>query len=601
MKRVLPAAGLLALIALAASLAGCGKSATSTKPDGQKSEAAKADPWDGVAKRLRKDTDVGACRAALNQLNSDLGNRPDVPGPAPLSPDAEKALAALVPLAGPDAAEIRSASFSNLDPVYLADCLYLRDAAQSLEVPGASPEKHADLAFAWVCRQVLLQPWLMDGRLVPAVPPAFVLRRGSGSGLERAYVFLVVLQQLGLDGCLIGRPDAATQPTGFAPPGGTPTNGVIIPKGPFWAVGVRAGADVLLYDPWRGEKFPGTLAKLKTNPDPLKPWFEAKSPAWDVTADDVKNASVFLAVPVSGLSPRAAMLEDKLKADSGVKLSVNASALRERFLTEALKGPAFPNADAKFWNPPADRFAYGRVTATFMPFDEGGLDRAESTARIHTMYHFALLPRSVLMLPRELTEAPVKERLMSIAAATYERAFHAPPSPRERIQRGQFQDAARYLAEKQDAFTKGLERLRNNRDSESIAAWCKQASEVFADISRAESFNPAAVPEAQQAAAAFWQRHGGTAQLVVDLASARAGMVEATFLIALLKHEEAERHQARREHAGGDSLKADAVNAWKEAANAWGSYLDTTKNDAAFAPRAAYVKALADRAEALAK
>jgi hypothetical protein len=305
---------------------------------------------------------------------------------------------------------------------------------------------------------------------------------------------------------------------------------------------------------------------------------------------------VFLAVPVNGLSPRMALLDEKLKADTGVKLAVKPAELRDRFLGEAIKGPAFPNPEVKFWNPPEDRFAYGRVLATFLPLDEGGLERNEPSGRIHTMYHYSLMPRAVLALPKELTEAPVKERLMSVAAATYEKAFFTPPSPRERIQRGQFQEAAKYLAEKQNAFTKGLERLRNTQDDAVIASWSKRASEVHADLSRAESFNPAGVPEAQQAVAEFWQRHGPTAQLIVDRASAEVGRAEATFLLALCKHEEAERQQARREQAGGD--RADARSAWEEAWNAWDSYL--TQSDA-FPARAASAKKLAARAEALAK
>ena len=83
-------------------------------------------------------------------------------------------------------------------------------------------------------------------------------------------VFLALLQQMNLDACLIGPPDAGTkeavQP--FAP------NSSPVPRGPFWAVGVRTDNDVLLFDPWRGKAFPEPLSKLKSNPDSLKAWFE---------------------------------------------------------------------------------------------------------------------------------------------------------------------------------------------------------------------------------------------------------------------------------------------------------------------------------------
>ena len=586
------------------ALAGCGGSSGTTKSDGtNKADAAKVDPWDAAAKRLRKDTDLGTCRAALNQLNNDLANRPDVPGPAPLAPDAEKALGAVFPLAPIDATEIRPAAFSNLDPAYLADCFYLRDAAKSLEVPGVTPAKAVDLAFAWVCRQVHLNPWLRPVRqnLVEGtvVPPTFVLRRGTGSGLERAFVFLALLQQMGIDGCLVGPAASANEYAVFVAYGENKQPLTGSPRGPFWAVGARVGADIILFDPWRGEKLPGTLAALKTDPAPLKPWTEDKRLYSGVTPAEVKDSRVYLVAPVSGLAPRLALLEEKLKADSGVKLAVNPAALRDSFLNEAVKGPAFPNPEVKFWNPPDDRFCYGRVLAAFLPFDEGGLDRDDPGVRLHTQFRVSLMPREVLVLPRELSEKAVRNRLISIAATVYEKAFFEPPSPRERIQRGKFQEAARYLSEKQTAFTKGRERLRNNADEQAVVAWSKRASEVYADLSRAENFTPSAVPEAQQAVADFWQRQGGMAQLIVDRATAGVGQIESAFLIALCKHEEAERQQARRELPGGE--RADAKSAWEEAANAWRSYLDDTRNDPAYADRAASVTAMADRAAALAK
>src|SRR5262249_4036985 len=152
------------------------------------------------------------------------------------------------------------------------------------------------------------------------LPPSYVLRRGYGSGLERAYVFLALLQQLGIDGCLVGPPDTAEKPSYFVPtgPDGKPlTAGA---KGPFWAVGARVGADVILFEPWRGERFHGTLAALKANPDPLKPWFDDK--AWGVTPDDIKKGAVFLAAPVSALAPRMELLESKLRAEAPVRLAI---------------------------------------------------------------------------------------------------------------------------------------------------------------------------------------------------------------------------------------------------------------------------------------
>src|SRR5262249_43332740 len=149
---------------------------------------------------------------------------------------------------------------------------YLRDAAKSLNLTGLPPEKQAEYAFAWVCRQVYLHPWLraLGGNTFEptALPPTAVLRRGFGSGLERMYVFLALLQHLGLDGCRVGPPDAAKIHVRLSEAEVKyPTVGLPVPRGPFWAVGVRVGNDVRLFDPWRSEPFPVTLNQLKANPD----------------------------------------------------------------------------------------------------------------------------------------------------------------------------------------------------------------------------------------------------------------------------------------------------------------------------------------------
>ena len=277
----------------------------------------------------------------------------------------------MVPLHPTDRDEIRSATFSPHDAVYLAECLYLRDAARSLVMPGLSPEQLADLGFAWVCRQVILDPWLVPinprEHMVPVLSPAHILRRGSGSGLERMYVFLALLQQMGLKGCLIGPPSAAANPAtyiAFAADKKTVLTGA--PRGPFWAVGVRVERgmkpDIKLYDPWRGEAFPATWNELRSNPGSHTAWFDDPATVSGIRPDDLKTASVCLAVPVNSLSPRMAMMEKKLKEQVDVKLGVNP----EEFRT------AFAEAKPAFWNPPGDNFAYGRAARAFLPIEQGG-------------------------------------------------------------------------------------------------------------------------------------------------------------------------------------------------------------------------------------
>src|SRR5438105_3990466 len=77
----------------------------------------------------------------------------------------------------------------------------LRDAVRGLNLDELAPLERAQNGFAWVVRQVRLQSG--EG---PSVPPLPVLRRGWGTARERDFVFLALLDQLGIDGCMIALP-----------------------------------------------------------------------------------------------------------------------------------------------------------------------------------------------------------------------------------------------------------------------------------------------------------------------------------------------------------------------------------------------------------
>jgi hypothetical protein len=125
-----------------------------------------------------------------------------------------------------------------------------------------------------------------------ALPPTAVLRRGSGSGLERMYVFLALLQQLDLDG-LPDRPaERRPAPARVAVPTAD-KKGLVTgaPRGPFWAAGVRVGADVKLFDPWRGARDPVHLNQLRADPGAAKGWFADPANVGGVTPKTSRRRS----------------------------------------------------------------------------------------------------------------------------------------------------------------------------------------------------------------------------------------------------------------------------------------------------------------------
>ncbi len=587
---------------LALLLVGCGRySSKSTAP-----ERPPEDPWPRVAPALRETNDSGTCRRVLTELNSGLSANPSAEQPTGLSPEQEASLRKLLPLTEEDGAEVRGASYSSFDPNYLADAYYFRDIARALEVPPDDPVKQADAAFAWMCRQLVATQSIRQVgpdkfELSPPAPPSAVLRRGSGSGLERAYVFLAILQQLGLDGCLVGPSEAADRPGHWSPPGVAPG------RGPFWAVGVRIGGDVVLYHPWRGEKIPGTLAEAVAKPQTLEGWLGAQT--GDVTPDIVKRSIPFLAVPLSAIAPRNALLEQKLQQTTGEpRLAIDVVALRDRFAKEG-KQP-----EVKFWNPTSDPYTYTRVPLSFLPIEEGGWDAEPLGRRVSDRYKKGLIPARLIAGVQGLEGIPeAQQQLLISIVERYVGMFLTPPTPREQIQRGMFADATPDLVRKRDAFDAAAQRIRTdtNRDA-MLREWVSRAGKAYGELSIArlnEKTDPNRVVTAQQGIEQFWKENATGASAIADQALAAVGSAEATYLLALCKHEQAERSQVRydrtRAAAGTDSratpaadrAREKALDDWNDALGWWGRYEKyQSMQEAAFPGRTEHARQLADRA-----
>ncbi len=411
------------------------------------------------------------------------------------------------------------------------------------------------------------------------------------------YVFLAFLHQAGLDGCFLGPPDAANTPAGYvayAPDKKSYLTGS--PRGPFWAVGVRIERDkkndIKLYDPWRGEAFPATLNQLKANPESHKAWFEDPAAVSGMSAGDATTAAMCLAVPVNSLSPRMAMLEKKIKEAVDVKLVINPKEQRDRF----------PYPKPSFWNPPNDQFAYGRVGRTFLPKDQGGeADRYDPARRmLFDLYIRSLLPPAERVVPADLLRnqavlADIKERIEERVKAAYHVVFLQPPTPRELVQRGQFQDALRTLVQRQDEFSKSLLRVRNTEEAErKMREWAETATELYRSLG--------SDPRARQRIDDVWNSQG--AALVLDRAVGEAGQADAVLLLALCRHEQAERAQSRLDHATGpdtDKLRQAAGLAWDNALHEWSGYREQFAHiHNASKARSEHIRLLAERAKRLA-
>lgn len=598
MKFPLRSAGLL----LAVALCGCGPNTNikTTGTGGGGGTAAGGDPWPKFVNAVRNNPDPKGTRAAVSELSAGLTNAPAADRPPAADPAFLDAVAAGLKLTDAEKKAVGGGEFTPLDANHLSECLYLFDVANTLGVLNADPVTvRATAAFRFVCRQVELAPAVIGQGYLPPVPPTFVLSRGSGSGLERAMAFVALGRQLDLDVYFIGPPDAADRPWTHAPAANQP------PKGPFWAVGVRDKDGVLVFDPWRGEPVPGkvadrpvTLAELKADPAAC-PWAGDKANPWAVTADDIKAAGLFLSPPLSATSPRMARLQEKLKETVGVAAAVDWAAA-----VKTAEGAA-GGAPVGGWNPKGDRYTPVRVLGSFLPLDQGGLDTTPEKDAMFVQYDFARLPMDrLLRTPVGVENPDAKRALMAMAAVAFKAAFLTTPTPREKIQRGQYNSAVSDLVKQNDAFAAPVR--AGTAQADDLKDWYRGLNGAYNRASQAQGSGG---EEAARAEADKFLRAGGRyLERAVGGMVAEAGAGEASYLLAVAAHEQAEAAEAaavRTEREGGPTA-AEARKAakalWVKAANGWGRYAEYAEAQAASFPgRKANADAMAARAGKLAK
>jgi len=594
----------------------------STKPPSNKSAVADKtteDPWPKLVVQFRRDTDVAATRRTLEQLRIDLSSNSDPQyQPQAMSEDVERALKPLVLLSEQEWREIRSSTFTGFDPHYLAEVLYLRDVVRTLDVDGRPADQKAAAAFEWVCRQVALDPWTTYGNNAKTYMPPFdvtsVLSRGAGSGLERAYVFLGLLQQLGLEGVLIGPPEAANRSWAYRiDPSKTDT----APSGPFWAVGVRMAGDVFLYEPWRGERFPLSLSQLKAKPEAVQAWRDDKVLPLALSAADIAEAIAFYAPPLSALATRWKRLEQEFAKEAPpLRLTLDLPAARAAF-ADATKLPA-----PQVWNAAGDPFTPTRVASSTIAKTDGG---NAPTAELRDRYRFSMVPQPLFTMPDNVrpraSSGPndagdpgipeLYDLLRGRCVAAYDELFLKAPTPRERFQRGQFTETIPVLIEKRKSLTAGMERLRTDRNrGEQLAEWAKAIRDAYTQLLRArdkQATNPSAVLEAQAKVEQLMKNDSTKLEALFDTAFAEAGNAEATYLLACGMHERAEQAHRRYERLVADPrtagtatrVKESALQEWSEALGWWTRYEPFAATQSLyFLGRAEHAKKLRERAEA---
>jgi hypothetical protein len=545
-------AALVPLLAL-----GCGRPVSTRK--GARAPAQKQEDVRELARAsLVKAPDLTTCRTSLAQLGNYLADHADVK-PTPLSSEAHALLTKEFGLIADELAEVESTAFTPLDASHLEFRCLLRDGLSSLALDGLSPLERAVAGFDWVMRQVR---WEERGKLalsqdfmLPAdfvLGPDFVLRAGHGTAMERALVFLNTLDQLGIDAVLLAAPTTGDQPR-------------------LWACGALIDKAIYLFDPRLGIPLPGpggagvaTLAQAQKEPGVLgQLTIDAKLP-YDVTMEQARGARLVVGCPLSSLAPRMQLLQDTLLGP----------AVRVRLWTDLVgrihKCQEIAGTEAKV------TVAREAVLAQrlFLPPDEGGIDKHNIKAFMReSLVPLAFLPTEIVRLEGEL-----RDRTIGAFAGRFISLALMPGKPRDQALRGRFDEVIPVLQTIRERGDDQWNKWIADRQElgQRLKQWHTAAVESHAQLIMAQEARKrgtaADVEGARKRVDDVWERGGGTLITIIDGCAAEPFRQQATYLLALCRHEQAEHLQTRLERAPVEEkelLKAQAREAWGDAKSLW--------------------------------
>lgn len=552
------------------TLAGCNQPpAPVVRPSSTTNNVAQPSGLDTVREELRRPfAEPDQLHFALEHL-SDTGDKP-----VPLDAATVEFLKTKLLFNEADIREINRAEFSPIDAHVVYQGLFFSDAARTLEVAKATPAERAKAAMSWVNRHVRI-----EDRPGPPDPPALVSQRGTGTALERTYVFAAICQALDLESWLVGDAEAADNTSRL------------------WGVGVVASDQVLLFDARLGISLPGNWSDLVKDGAPLKPLNDL---GYDVTPERVKASKFYLSKTLTSLAPRMSKVDQV--ASAGSHFAVNAKNLVETSNKLPVAG-----WDAKARNTPV------RTLAEFLPAELGGIDKPlPGQPPRMSLYMIGLLPwesfpRGLDQFPGALgqqlrasfvnvagcdrqpgiaervkrrkaiiegmrnqvsqeKEGPGDPRLQNDIVQSLSRGMRATvgddqgPTLRQLMLRGQYSETT----EATDALSTTIRTIRN-RDGNALGAyvdgWSKKVQTVYVEAQQARQRN-----DAQRLAAAekmMLELQPGMAQAVsyVEWRGAAPALAKLASLTATVKHDQAV-----------VNARNNKPDAWKTTIGLWESF-----------------------------
>jgi hypothetical protein len=370
----------------------------------------------------------------------------------------------------------------------------------------------------------------------------------------------------------------------------------------------------------------GSPAQLHAALDMMKSNVVTMAYPYDVTAERARAAEVYQVCPLSALAPRMRTLQDQLLPPAvRVRLAADPEGDRKKF--EGAAGtPGRKKAEVRVWKEGTG------LLRRFLPPDEGGVDpvrpfRLRDLGGFTTPDDLAVVQmqrRQLFVLelapwpffpplfrdPRRFRfDVGLGERVHAFFASPFVRSATEPGAPRDLVLRGRFSKAAPELVQEQERWQQHLNRIRAAGPGlgQGLNTWLRQALEAYADLYRAQDRKaPEAVAAAERGIADLWtEKEAEPVYTLLLGAMAVPRGAEVKYLLALCKHEQAERLQARLDlaRAAGAAPNVADVNrardAWKDARRGWEQFGDDYAAYPVLAAERAAARRMLGRAQAL--
>jgi tetratricopeptide (TPR) repeat protein len=234
----------------------------------------------------------------------------------------------------PELKRLKAEEFSSSDVSYLQEVVWLRDIAKTTRAAQFDDLGLAQRAFDWTIRNLQLRNDPQGTGTVLLHGPRDILLLSRATAEERAWIFILLARQMGLEAVLLALPgeaDANAATTSGDKPASTEK-----PLRP-WLPALIQGKNLYLFDTRLGLPIPGpggkgvaTLAEVAADDSLLRALDVDEKHPYPCKAADLQQVVPLIEASPTALSQRMKALQSRFTGTNSIILSTSATAQAQR-------------------------------------------------------------------------------------------------------------------------------------------------------------------------------------------------------------------------------------------------------------------------------